>query len=329
MEKDLISVVIPVYQVGKYLNDFLKGIDNQTYKNFELIFVDDGSFDDSPKILDKYCSTHQNACVIHKKNQGVAIARNIGIKKAKGEFLAFLDPDDIIRPRMFEVLIGLIKKYKADMSICSFYNVNEKHHFKKYRSIIKKGRENIYKGNDRVMAEALARIAGWGYPWNKLYRHSTLAKSEFYPDLFPVECAYFDDALFNLRVAKVSNVAVKTNLRLYNYRHRKTGITKKKFSEKKFSIFENVKFMDTLDDKQFPSAQTYKKTAAAMLEFNVLYQVALSDYQNKDYIRHIYKDFSNNLKSYLRAKLLPLYFRLGMPLTGPFIKLLLKLNKKI
>ena len=118
--KELISIIVPVYNVEQYLDDCLISIINQTYKNIEIILIDDGSTDKSGKICDEYAKKDSRIIVIHKENGGVSSARNAGLRIAKGAYIGFVDPDDWIAEDMYEVLYSNAKKYDADVSVCKY-----------------------------------------------------------------------------------------------------------------------------------------------------------------------------------------------------------------
>lgn len=118
--KELISIIVPVYNVEQYLDDCLISIINQTYKNLEIILIDDGSTDKSGKICDEYAKKDSRIIVIHKENGGVSSARNAGLRIAKGAYIGFVDPDDWIAEDMYEVLYSNAKKYDADVSVCKY-----------------------------------------------------------------------------------------------------------------------------------------------------------------------------------------------------------------
>ena len=96
----MISIIVPIYKVEKFLPKCIESIYEQTYLDFELILVDDGSPDKCPKICDKYAEKDQRITVIHQKNSGVSVARNAGLKRAQGQYIGFVDPDDFIAPDM-------------------------------------------------------------------------------------------------------------------------------------------------------------------------------------------------------------------------------------
>ena len=117
---DLISVVVPVYNVEKYLKKSIESIINQTYKNLEIIIIDDGSSDDSYNVCKKYKEIDSRIILIHTENKGVSHARNLGLSKANGKYLIFIDSDDYIEDNMIEILYTNLKKTKSDLSICMY-----------------------------------------------------------------------------------------------------------------------------------------------------------------------------------------------------------------
>ncbi len=120
--KDLISVIVPVYNVRQYLEKCLNSIVNQTYRNLEIILVDDGSTDGSSEICDEFKKKDTRIVVLHKINEGVSIARNCGLKIAKGDFVAFVDSDDFVQPRLYEKLIKEQKEHDYDWVFSRFNN---------------------------------------------------------------------------------------------------------------------------------------------------------------------------------------------------------------
>ena len=122
----MISVIVPVYNVEKYIEDCLESILNQTYTNFELILVNDGSKDKSGQICDDYSQKHDSVIVIHKENGGQNSAIKTGLKKAKGEYIAFVDSDDWLEPNALELLYNSIKSSNADLVVSNAYRNSEK-----------------------------------------------------------------------------------------------------------------------------------------------------------------------------------------------------------
>ena len=116
----MISVIVPVYNVEKYLSRCIDSILNQTYKDYEIILIDDGSKDSSGKICDEYAKNHNNISVIHTKNRGLSAARNTGTENSHGEYITFVDSDDLISNSFLSDLYTLIVNNNADISLCNF-----------------------------------------------------------------------------------------------------------------------------------------------------------------------------------------------------------------
>ena len=114
----LISVIIPVYNVENYLDDCLNSVIVQTFHNIEIILINDGSTDKTARICDEFATKDDRIRVLHKDNSGVAASRNAGVDLALGDYILFVDGDDVANREMVEVLYGNLKKYEADISIC-------------------------------------------------------------------------------------------------------------------------------------------------------------------------------------------------------------------
>lgn len=167
--QDTISVIVPIYNVEKYLTSCINSILRQTYRNLEILLIDDGSTDGCAAICDEYKEKDTRIKVIHKKNGGLSSARNAGIDAATGEILSFVDSDDFIEPDMLEMLYRILCTYDADMTVCNFRYVDEK------------GRKINAYPTTIVQDECLGQIDLWEkvlaeyglfyvVAWNKLYR---------------------------------------------------------------------------------------------------------------------------------------------------------------
>ena len=128
----LISVIIPVYNVEDYLHYAIESLEKQTYKNFEIILVNDGSTDDSGKLCDKYSEKYSNVRVFHKENGGLSDARNFGVQKAEGEFITFLDPDDYLEAYSLE----LLAVFKKNTTVILFLHELRQQNYIMFMSII-------------------------------------------------------------------------------------------------------------------------------------------------------------------------------------------------
>lgn len=230
--KDLISVIVPIYNVEKYLKRCIESILNQTYFNIEIILVNDGSTDNSLEIANEYKKNDSRIKVISKKNGGLSSARNIGIDNANGKYLTFIDSDDYISSDYIEILYNSIIKYNSDISVAIFKLVFEDNSQKR---IYKTKRVNEYV-NDRY--NMLIKMF-----YQKDFDTSAVAKlfsvKIFEGVRFPEGLLYEDLAtiykLF-MNAKKISYI----NKEIYFYFQRKGSITKDNFKVKDFDLINIV-----------------------------------------------------------------------------------------
>ncbi|MFA5602244.1 MAG: glycosyltransferase family 2 protein [Bacilli bacterium] len=196
-----ISVIIPVYNTEKYLDKCLKTIINQTFKNIEIIIVNDGSTDNSQKIIDKYKEKDSRIKAYSIKNSGAGGARNYGLDRAKGDYIGFIDSDDWINLKMYEKLYNKAIETNADIVTC---------YMKYCIGPIKVMRYKDYKINDNNSSTNIVRFIP--SPVNRLYKKHLFEKVKF-----PENIVQEDIALIPYLFAKANNVA-QVNKFLYNYR---------------------------------------------------------------------------------------------------------------
>ena len=215
--KNLISVVIPVYNVEKYLNKCVDSVLQQTYSEIEIILVDDGSTDKSGKICDNYIKKDSRIKVIHKENGGLSSARNAGIENAIGEFICFIDSDDFIELEMLEKLVKSMLDYNADMAIC-----NRNHLFENGKKYVKFDMLNQIKEMNNL--EALFELNNFKYfdisACGRLYKKSLFSNIKF-----PVG-KLCEDYYVMYRIIEMCNKILYISQPLYNYFQRKGSITK-------------------------------------------------------------------------------------------------------
>lgn len=178
-----ISIIVPVYNVADYLPKCIESILAQTFTDFELILINDGSPDKSPQICDHYASLDSRVHVIHKKNGGVSEARNCGLDIARGKYIGFADSDDWLAPDMFELLYNLSEKHDADISICGHYVVTDDSTEPLYEYF----EGEIVYSNVEGVQKIVEDVEIQSYLWNKLF------KRELFENLrFPVGKIYED-----------------------------------------------------------------------------------------------------------------------------------------
>lgn len=228
-EDPLISVIIPVYNVEKYLKRCLDSVINQTYKNLEIILVDDGSTDDSGKMCDEYAKKDKRIKIVHKKNGGLSSARNCGIEKAKGEFLTFVDSDDEITANYVRFLFELIREFDVKMSIAS-YSVVTEHRVIDYS----RGRKALTLTTEETLRRMLVEDGFTVSACSKMYSSDLFAKIR-YPDSETFE----DNATTHKLILMCSKIAYGDKS-IYKYYIRKGSLTTKEFSTDRMDYISSV-----------------------------------------------------------------------------------------
>ena len=218
-----ISIIVPIYNIEKYLPRCLDSILAQTYKDIEVILVDDGSADDSGIIADKYASKDQRIKVIHQTNKGVSIARNAGLDSATGDYIGFVDGDDFIEPDMYELLMQIIDEQQVDIAHCGYQMVYPSR-IDYYYNTKEKRKMNREEG----VLELLKGIKMEPGLWNKLY------KAELFKQVrLPVGIAETEDLLCNFELFSLAKSSYFYDVAKYHYMLRKGSATNEVLSEKK------------------------------------------------------------------------------------------------
>lgn len=166
----MISIIVPVYQVEKSLRRCVDSILGQTFRDFELILVDDGSFDRCPEICDQYASEDSRIRVIHKKNGGLSSARNAGLDIAVGKYVGFVDSDDYIAADMYQKLYEAIAAERADVAVCNCFQVDEEGRRLEGARYNYRLDRAVYSGKEILNKIGDSGAAVYIVMWNKLYR---------------------------------------------------------------------------------------------------------------------------------------------------------------
>ncbi|MFF2877278.1 glycosyltransferase family 2 protein [Gottfriedia sp. NPDC057991] len=234
-----ISIIVPAYKVENYLNKCIDSILGQTFKDFELILVNDGSPDHCREICDEYATMDQRVKVIHKENGGLSSARNAGLKIAKGKYIAFVDSDDYIHFKMYEVLYSSAKQNSSDIVICDYLKVKE-------GEVINSNESNLrYKEEHYTNIEALNELYGnkgvkFVVVWNKLFKRHLFDNLEF------EENKIHEDEFIAHQLLYKSSKVTYIPIQLHFYLQRKNSITQAGFCIKQLDFIiaykERVKF---------------------------------------------------------------------------------------
>lgn len=215
--EDLISVIVPVYNVEKYIHKCIDSILNQTYENLEIILVDDGSPDNSGRICDEYAEKDKRIMVIHKENQGVSSARNVGLDRMNGTYVIFIDSDDWVENNCIEILYNKAKENDADVVLCGYNRVVGGN-----KEIINsQNKEKQFNSTDYLI-NVLNPQTGFGFCHMKLFNKKCISDIRFQEDLLVGE-----DALFNEEISKNIRKAIFVKQNLYNYRINENSVVKR------------------------------------------------------------------------------------------------------
>lgn len=241
----LVSVIIPIYNVEKYIRKCVDSIIRQTYKNIEILLVDDSSPDQCPLICDEYAKKDQRITVIHKNNGGLSDARNAGLKIAKGEYVAFVDADDYVDDNFIEILLNTAIKENADISVCSYYKVYKHKIVAPTKSISSTVLNNIEAMRDIFTIPSLCEVMAW----NKLYKRDLFTHNNI---LFPIGKIH-EDNFTTYKLFYYSNSIVFTNQPLYYYVQREGSIMGSKFNKRSLDMIEASHLaVKWVNDKKIP-----------------------------------------------------------------------------
>jgi len=232
----LVSIIVPVYNVAEYLDNCIKSITVQTYNNLEIILVNDGSTDNSPRICLEHQKNDSRIRVIDKNNGGLSEARNFGIDIAKGRFLSFVDSDDYIHPEMIEKMVSTMVTKNADIAVFGHFIVSGED----ISEVRNNGSTYVYDTTE-ALSKILIDEEINSFAWDKLY------KKELFTNLrYPVG-RIFEDTAFTYKVFERAKKVVQTNDAYYYYIRRKNSLSNainpKKPYHNFLAFFERYKFV--------------------------------------------------------------------------------------
>ncbi len=213
MEK--ISVIVPVYNSSKYLRKCIESILNQTYKNLEIILVNDGSMDESGIICDEYAAKDDRIIAIHQQNAGASVARNRGLDICTGNYIGFVDGDDWIAENMYEFLYTALLNYNADISICGYYIEDEKNGV--YGARNDNGEVTVYDSREAIR-EVIKDEKIYSNFWDKLYRREMFRELRFRKGII------LEDIATMYKIFMHAKKIVACNVPQYYYYQRKDSL---------------------------------------------------------------------------------------------------------
>ncbi len=290
--KPLISIIVPVYNVENYIRRCVDSLINQTYKNLEIILIDDGSPDNSGVICDEYAQRDSRVKVIHKENGGVSSARNVGLDEVMGDYVGFLDSDDYIDLFMYEELYNNLVDNGTDISICGLAQENINGEFIPHYV----GEMSEVFDRAQTIAQMLKQVKYTCSLCDKLFSVKLIGDTRFDENI-----SHNEDLLFVYQLMRNSKKAVYTPKPMYYYCNNEQSASRVSFSDKNTTmlkaqtlVLEDIR--ENIPEIYDVALTEYVKTAI----FN-LTAIAKSGYSNKEYTEKLRKIVKDNLIFFLKS----------------------------
>lgn len=274
----MVSIIVPVYNAEQYLMDCVRSLIGQTYEKIEIILIDDGSTDRSSEMCDMCIGLDARIKVYHQKNKGVSSARNFGIDVASGDFVCFVDADDLIHPTMIEALLEGVIKGNADIAACGYIAVDDRKGF--IEDSITSSKENSLRLNSEETLKALFETNVAGFLCNKIYPIS-MVKSEKLNESLKI-C---EDLEYNFRlIYKKKATLCYIETQLYGYYNNNSSTSKMNLVGKDHVMTftpaydSMISLVRDNEDKKMQTFVSNKKIRIELLFFLNLYQVSQEAY---------------------------------------------------
>lgn len=327
MNMPKISIIVPVYKAEKYLNRCIDSILAQTFTDFELLLIDDGSPDRSGEICDEYATKDVRIRVFHRQNGGVSTARNLGIDKAKGEWIYFVDSDDVVLPSALGTFCSLINSH-CEFVMAGFYSSDENNIVREQPRMVRQCELSVLE----VLKEMYTPtdFCYQGYLWCKFFQRKIILQNHL---RFDESISFNEDRLFIVEYLCCCKTLVSYSTKtIYNYIQRSNSAmsTLQKGYNKKFAtdfdayVLMHKRIKEYTKDKEIINlaingiCDSYKTNHKMMLKFNQY---------DRDIHRHMFKCLLREgaLPQYVKSILRPFFGYIGLLL---FPKILIKLSNK-
>lgn len=282
----MVSIIIPVYNVEKYLVECIESVINQSFSDLEIILIDDGSTDESGNICDKYAQKDKRIKVIHKENGGLSSARNAGIEIATGELYTFIDSDDYIAKNMIEQLVYISKTTDSDISVCA--------HTKEENELdddINTSIEVFTKAETikHMLREKKILTSACG----KLYKKKLFNKIRYPNGLI------YEDLGTTYKLVELSNKIAFANTKKYYYRTNSDSITQAKFSNKQLDYFVIAQELQEFIKERYPQYLRYAINHSIRISIAFIRKISICGFNDKDTIDFLVKKIRKNIFGYL------------------------------
>jgi len=292
-ENDLVSVVVPVYNVAEYLRECVDSIIGQSYSNLEIILVDDGSTDCSGDICDDYEKKDKRIKVIHKDNGGLSSARNAGMDIMTGKFCTFIDSDDVVSVSFIEKMMKKMQENNADIVACSYTrDINDLE--SKQEGTVEIA--DAHKALMYIFSEKTMSTSAWG----KLYK-STPWKGIRFPEGY-----IYEDYATIYKVILLANMIVISSDPHYFYRPNPESITGTSFYPKRLQYFEITNSIIPVIEDTYPDLLAIIDNRTTRYAISYFKQMAIANYKDEEALNDMRKMICKGIKNYLKTSYSPL-----------------------
>jgi len=304
-----VSVIVPIYNASKYLEKCINSIVNQTYKNLEIVLVNDGSTDNSLAICNKF-KTDNRVVLIDQVNKGAAIARNSGLDIASGDYIAFVDADDWVDTTFNEKLVNLSQNTNSDISICKIVptkNPNKKAKTKKI--------QHFTFDKTTALKELLTGNKFHGGVVLKLFKKEIIQNLRFDPSIY-----YGEDLFFSFVYLNSCKKIAYTNEKLYYY-YLCPSTVRSKFKPKKLTLLDCMDRIINFCQEHEPEVTRYGRGWTVLVCLELLYYVIRNKYKNSLVKKNLKLKLKENLPYLTSTKMFKLVYRIFVPLAYHILKL--------
>lgn len=309
MTDPFFSIIIPLYNSENYIEKTLDSITKQTFNDFEVIIINDGSTDNGDTICEKYCSSDQRFKIFNQSNQGVSTARNRGIKLAKGKYIVFIDADDFIETKYLETLQKEQFKHPDSFVVLDFYKVD-----------LKGKKHEIYEIQDHVLScyDYIHQydITKFGYVASKIYDRSIVIENDVQ---FPVNIKLGEDCIFFINYLRFIKKVYLSSYKGYFYQEVQNSAVRRKIPMQEiFTLYDQIKLSLTqlIEDTNSKDLVAEKLNFWTRGLFDNIYNLNLPKVKRIESLEFIHKEYNNEVmnlfsRSRFRGKLLKLSFQSG------------------
>lgn len=270
----LVSIIVPVYKVPDFINRCVESLVSQTYKNIEIILVDDGSPDDCPAICNRLAEKDDRIVVIHKENGGLSSARNAGIDRASGDYIAFVDGDDFVTADYVEVLLKACKENNVKLSVCGYYEYYSDDNMKAFVS----DKSYVLTGDDAVRDIFTMKNDVHVVAWNKLYARELFKDG----NIKYAEGKLHEDVFTTYKFCAATENVACVNKACYYYVQRAGSIINQSFHSKRLQLIEAVESIEPFVKKNSPKFDEEYFFYVFLNYLTVINAMADSNYKDKE-----------------------------------------------